>query len=303
MKTIEKESILKQIITDFGAVEKIGSSDSLYQLQNSNIRIYFRYSKLHDRGTTFYGLRASDLKELEGYPSVICFLWNGQQEPVFIPGTFFEEILAGTNPASDGQYKAQIYIQNNTIEIYFPKIGKFNIEGYFGWSEIESLVQNSEGELIPDLGHSQIQSLLGAIGSKKNFDIFIPKYDRLKMDWNLVPEFQFREITQGMLNATEEIAQEIDVIWISRGSNQIQALFEVEHSTPIYSGLLRLNDILLTNMSITSTFSIVSNTIRNSAFSKQINRPTFRVSGLLDRCNFLDYQTVYKWQKRIISHI
>ena len=32
------------------------------------------------------------------------------------------------------------------------------------------------------------------------------------------------------------IIKEVDVIWIMRGSSDLQAMFEVEHSTPIYSG-------------------------------------------------------------------
>ena len=32
---------------------------------------------------------------------------------------------------------------------------------------------------------------------------------------------------------------EIDVVWVNSGSSAVDSLFEVEHSTPVYSGLLR----------------------------------------------------------------
>src|SRR5437899_3035544 len=61
-----------------------------------------------------------------------------------------------------------------------------------------------------ELTHSQVQTLLGSIGARKGHNIWLPRNDRNKMDWNLARRFEF---------------------------------FEIEHSTPIYSGLLRFNDV------------------------------------------------------------
>jgi len=93
--------------------------------------------------------------------------------------------------------------------------------------------------------------------------------------------------------------REVDVIWIQRGSSEIRALFEVEHSTPIYSGLLRLNDLYLIEPKINPNYNIVSNYLRKSAFLRQINRPTFTHSGLSKICNFLEYKDLYYWFDRI----
>ncbi|MDY6864228.1 MAG: YciI family protein [Thermodesulfobacteriota bacterium] len=79
------------------------------------MRIYIRYSKVHPGGRTFYELRKEDLQKLEGYPSVICFLWEGQSEPLFVPFSDYEDIFQSILPAADGQYKAQIYLQNYGI--------------------------------------------------------------------------------------------------------------------------------------------------------------------------------------------
>jgi type II restriction enzyme len=37
----------------------------------------------------------------------------------------------------------------------------------------------------------------------------------------------------------------IDVIWFRRGTGQPHRFFEVEHSTSVYSGLLRFNDVII----------------------------------------------------------
>ena len=78
----------------------------------------------------------------------------------------------------------------------------------------------------------------------------------------------------------------------------IENLFEVEHSTTVYSGLLRFNDILLTDPKA-SRFSIVSNEVRRALFSRQLFRPTFKASGLADMTSFLEYSNVLDWHRRL----
>ena len=66
-----------QKLTDrYGSIQKLGNSKSLFELKNSKIRIYVRYSKIHRKHQMFYGLREEDLQQLEGHSSVICFLWD-----------------------------------------------------------------------------------------------------------------------------------------------------------------------------------------------------------------------------------
>jgi hypothetical protein len=100
-------------------------------------------------------------------------------------------------------------------------------------------------------------------------------------------------------NRYANIINEIDVLWLNRGASDIKAAFEVEHSTPIYSGLLRFNDFHLELSNKKTRFSIVSNESRRELFLRQINRPTFKMSGLGEFCNFLDYSDVYSWHNRI----
>jgi hypothetical protein len=50
-----------------------------------------RYSKKHARNSTFYGLRKVDLNALEGRCAILCFLWEEQPEPLFVPFSEFED--------------------------------------------------------------------------------------------------------------------------------------------------------------------------------------------------------------------
>jgi hypothetical protein len=243
-------------------------------------------------------LRKSDLELLQGYPSLICFLWEGQEEPLLIPYADYEDIFDSFQPANDGQYKVQVLLHEDATELYIARAGRFNVEGYIGWAPIENFIKSPEYQ-HPELSHTQVQTLLGSIGLNKEFDIWIPFSDRSKLDWTIASPFMMRNVLYGFEQFVGTLS-EIDVIWLKRGSNEIKALFEVEHSTPIYSGLLRFNDVHLAVPTLNARYSIVANSERRSVFVKQLNRPTFRLSGLGDACNFLEYADVYNWYERLV---
>jgi len=299
MANYTKSAFLRDLQNRFGKPEKFGDSLSLYKVKGSDIRIYIRYSKLHSNGRTWYGLREKDLQQLEGQPAFLCFLWDKQTEPLLIPLSEYEDVFQSTTPADDGQYKAQVLLHEDSTELYIAKAGRFNVEGYFGWQQIENALDATHESLISDFTHTQIQTLLGSIGSAKNFDIWIPPIDRPKLDWGISHQFAPREILPYGFEQVESILGEIDVIWLQRGANDIKALFEVEHSTPIYSGLLRFNDIHLVAPNLRTRFSIVANSERRSLFTRQLNRPTFKMSGLGELCTFLEYSDVYNWHQRV----
>lgn len=292
-----KALFLEQLNTRYGKPKKLPGSQSLFEIGDGLARIYIRYSKVHGRNQAFYGLRQEDLKQLEGFNSVICFLWNTQTDPVFIPFSEFEDIFNSLTPASDGQFKAQIY-QDEGTELYIANAGRFNIEGFYGWHNLDNLIDKNKIAVLPDFSHSQIQTLIGSIGMIKGYDIWIPQNDRNKLDWRLAEKFLCKSELPSRYEKIGEVVREVDVVWLQRGSSELRAMFEVEHSTPIYSGLLRFNDLHLIEPHLKPKFSIVSNDIRRSLFLRQINRPTFRMSGLSEVCNFLEYKDVYSWFNR-----
>lgn len=299
MANITKATFLQDLQKRFGSLEKFGDSLSLFKIKGTDIRIYIRYSKTYPGQKTWYGLRKYDLEQLEGHPSLLCFLWDEQKEPLLIPYADQEDVFQTITPADDGQYKAQILLQEDATELYLARVGRFNVDGYFGWLQVEKLLETTDYQ-IPDLSHTQVQTLLGSIGVKKEFDIWIPLVDRCKLDWIIASQYAVRNTLPFGYEKISNILSEVDVIWVQKGSNEIKALFEIEHSTPIYSGLLRFNDVHLVAPTLHSRYSIVANSERRSLFIKQLNRPTFKLSGLGDLCNFLEYTDVYNWHQRIV---
>jgi hypothetical protein len=294
-----KPTLLAELKRRYGKLRKLDATQSLYEIGNGAARVYIRYSKLHQRNQGFFGLRKDDLQKLEAIPSVICFLWPGQTEPLFIRFEDYEEIFRSCMPAKDGQYKAVIYPQTEGTEIVLAKAGRFNVEGNFGYAVVDNLLDSAKLQKIPDLTHRQVQTMLGAVGTAKGFDVWIPTKDRSGLDWSLGTRFECRAELPGSFDSIKSVLQEVDVIWLHRGSSNMGTLFEVEHSTPIYSGLLRFNDVHLIAPTAVSRFTIVSNDARRALFARQVNRPTFRTSGLSELCTFLEYVDVFGWYGRI----
>jgi hypothetical protein len=253
---------------------------------------------MHPRSTTFFGLRREDLRQLEGRVAFICFLWEGQKEPLLVPFAEFEEVFAECQPASDGQFKVQIYPRDDATILYVARSGRFNVEGYFGWLQLDHAMKGLHAQ--PTLSHPQVQTLLGAIGAAKDYAVWVPLNDRADLDWSLTSRYQLIDELPPGFETVQSILREIDVIWVRPGSPGLAAVYEVEHSTPIYSGLLRLNDVRLINPKI-DRLTVVSNESRRAAFVRQLNRPTFHASSLTSVCTFLEYSEVYDWHRRLVN--
>jgi hypothetical protein len=300
MTNPKKLGILDDLQRRFGAVHKLKGSESLFIIGQDAARIYFRYSKVHPGGRTFFGLREVDLRQLEGHNSFLCFVLDNDSPPLFLPYADFEKVFTNAEPARDGQYKAQLLSQAKTLELYVARQGRFNVEGYVGFEVLERSMEAQRFQEAQAFSHSQVQTLIASIGHIKGFDVSVPESDIGKLDWSLTRKFPLRRQAPEGFDHIRGILSEIDVTWVASGGNRIEGLYEVEHSTPVYSGLLRFNDVLLTDPKL-KRFSIVSNDTRRELFSRQLFRPTFRKSGLAELCSFLEYGNVFAWHQRLLK--
>jgi len=299
MPNVHKSEILQMLRERFGRLEKLAHSQSLFCLGDDAARIYFRYSKRHARDRAFFGLREVDLRQLEGHNAFLCLFLDDGSPPLFVPYADFEEVFRNAEVASDGQYKVYLYLQRDALEMAVAGQGRFNVESYAGFEALERSLDARRLREARDLSHSQVQTLLADIGRIKGYDIRVPENDVGRLEWSLAKPFPLRQSIPAGFGDVSSILSEIDVLWVTRGRNAIEGLFEVEHSTPVFSGLLRFNDILLMHPEA-SRFSIVSNEPRRGVFSRQIMRPTFRQSGLADRVTFLEYANVFEWHARLV---
>ena len=267
---------------------------------NDAARIYFRYSKVHDNGQTFFGLRKVDLRQLEAHNSFICFLTDGDTAPLLVPFADFEELFRQAQTAADGQYKVQLASRRGPLELYVPRQGHFNVEGYVGLEGLQRSLEADKLREARDFSHAQVQTLLAEIGQLKGFDVFVPAADVGKVRWSGPTGFRIRRNLPMEIKELGPLLSEIDVVWVAPASNSIEGVFEVEHTTTIYSALLRFNDVLLTDSKV-SRFSVVSEEGRRSLFARQLFRPTFMKSGLSELTSFLEYSNVLSWHLRLLK--
>lgn len=91
---------------------------------------------------------------------------------------------------------------------------------------------------------------------------------------------------------TTKTIENIDVLWFE--NNAILAGFEVEHTTTIYSGLLRMSDLLAMQPNIEIKLYIVAPDDREGKFSHEVVRPTFSAvqKPLHTVCRFLPYSAL-----------
>ncbi|MDW8438505.1 MAG: hypothetical protein RMM16_10755 [Chloroherpetonaceae bacterium] len=284
----------------FGRLNRVGDGRSLFEIPAIDVIVYFRYSKLFrqsDRKTVaFYGLRKTDIDAMlqSGKRAFLYLITDEKEKNLLIPLKQYEADFLATEPSNDGQYKTLAFFKPTGAEIYFANIGKFGAEGYFS---LEPLMNSSPNDdSAPPLSHQQVQSLVGAIGIAKGFSVWYPEKDKVEIDFSIVDRSRVAERLPRFGKEIDDIVSEIDVIWLQQ--NKPVSFWEVEHSTPIYSGLLRFNDVLLT-IANADNFNIVAEREREAKFGREINRPTFRQSKLIERVTFVDYATVYNWFRHL----
>jgi hypothetical protein len=142
----------------------------------------------------------------------------------------------------------------------------------------------------------KMQATLALIGAAMGFRIWIPRGDRQKILELVQPDAHdaFLEILPlNYDDATLRTVEQIDVIWLHNRS--MARAFEVEHTTAIYSGLLRMADLLALQPNMDIRLHIVAPGEKREKVLREIRRPVF---SLLDRgplyesCTYISYEAV-----------
>lgn len=126
--------------------------------------------------------------------------------------------------------------------------------------------------------HTQIQYLLTKIGRALNFNVYVARNDRHRLyeDQSLslltIPELPPNDWPPEI----RETVSLIDVIWLRPETGQIVSAFEVEKSTSIYSGILRMEDLARSIPGCTCNFYLVAPDRREKEVMAQLARPAFR---------------------------
>jgi len=162
--------------------------------------------------------------------------------------------------------------------------------------EIKQSQKTSEKEELEPISkqdeslHSKAQYILAKIGQISGCKNFIATNDRKRKYRNI----ELSTLTLATLpnlglnkDATDRISW-IDVIWLKQ--NAAICAFEVETSTSIYSGLLRMSDLLSVIPNLNIKLYIVAQKERENKVLGELSRPTFQKIGLNDYCEFISIE-------------
>jgi predicted RNA-binding protein len=124
--------------------------------------------------------------------------------------------------------------------------------------------------------HTEVQALLLKLGSEMGFDVWVAKNDRSRsykgQKFADLPKMKSALPLQ-FDDATNRTIELIDVLWLQ--GNAIVAAFEIESTTSIYSGLLRMADLLAMQPNINIPLYLVAPDERRDKVMEEVNRPTF----------------------------
>ncbi|MCY7299852.1 MAG: hypothetical protein LH616_11650 [Ilumatobacteraceae bacterium] len=153
----------------------------------------------------------------------------------------------------------------------------------------------------------QVQALLAEIGVRMGMQIWIPKADRAGVlaagrgDHGPLLDRLPLNYDDTTLRTTEQI----DVLWLKGRS--IRRAFEVGHTTSVYSGILRMADLLALQPNINIKLHIVAPAARREKVRQELMRPIFSLLDhrpLSDSCTYIRYDGVRQLaEKQHLAHM
>jgi hypothetical protein len=147
----------------------------------------------------------------------------------------------------------------------------------------------------PATRHAEIQYHLLKLGAELGLDVWVARNDRSRnYNGELLGAManMLDELPTQFNDATNRTIELIDVLWLK--GNTILAAFEIEATTSIYSGLLRMSDLLALQPNLELALYLVAPDERRGKVKQEIVRPTFsyREKPLPKVCGFVGFTTL-----------
>ena len=163
----------------------------------------------------------------------------------------------------------------------------------------DTFADGSAAEHIPATTRQesvQIQAKVAQIGAEMGFRIWVPRNDKGQVQ-KYIPSGMhsafLEELPLNYNDTTIRTIEQIDVLWL-KGRSMARA-FEVEHTTSIYSGLLRMADLLALQPNMDIHLHIVAPVERREQVLREIRRPVFSLlerGPLYEQCSYLSYDSI-----------
>lgn len=143
----------------------------------------------------------------------------------------------------------------------------------------------------------KMQALIAVVGAAMGFQVWLPANDRKAVEacmtagqdklLDCLPPALFSDPV-----AIKTIEQ-IDVLWLQK--NSVKRAFEVEHTTAVYSGILRMADLLALQPNFHTSLHLVAPAGRRSKVFHELRRPAFSMysqGAMHDLCTYIAYERI-----------
>ena len=260
------------------------------------------YSKLLGGHKYFFGLSQEVVSPEFAFPDTkfgafVLLICGSADKVLVLPRSVVIEMLSGVPTR-----KLDVFYEGDSYILQTTKHPKLNVSEYLNkfpkrtGAEPDAL---EDAPRIPkaDRMHLKMQWALIRLGRAEGASVWVPANDRNLSHQQQpfsshtlarLPNFGFEENTR-------RIVQNIDTLWLTR--NVIRKAFEIESTTQIYSGLLRLNDLVLAQPNNQIELYIVAATQRRERVQAQLLRPSFQ--SLIPHCEFLSFESVEEQMRRL----
>ncbi len=131
-------------------------------------------------------------------------------------------------------------------------------------------------DILEENEHTEMQYHLASLGKSLGYDVWVAQNDH-RREWN---KLKLGELSLAKLQlpdipkAVKDTIALIDLLWLDKNGEIISA-FEVEKSTSIYSGILRLNDLSISLDHNRCRFYLIAPNKREKEIKAQLLRPSF----------------------------
>lgn len=218
-------------------------------------------------------------------------------------GQFLESILLMQQSSSE-----EFFINENEYEKYLTHKVKTNKKTI---SVLVPQDNNQKEDIIENQSEAResikMQALLASIGSQMGMKIWIPRNDKVGVisEWHDQNKPTLETLPLNYDEATLRTIEQIDILWL-KGRSIIRA-FEVEHTTSIYSGILRMADLLALQPNMDIKLHIVAPDSRKEKVFQELRRPVFSLlerGPLSESCTYLSYSSIVELSKeKHLSHL
>jgi hypothetical protein len=206
-------------------------------------------------------------------------------------GEFLDKLLRGQAgegrefPVDDGEFRklvsSRIRRADKVVAVTVPEN-----------DPAEPVDASDDGHVRPS---SQIQASPAECGERMGFKIWLPRNDRsaVLQKWSPQADGLLETLPLNYDDTTLKTIENIDVIWL-KGRSIFRA-FEVEHTTAVYSGILRMADLLALQPNMDIRLHIVAPESRKQKVFTEILRPVFSLlerAPLSESCSFISYDAV-----------